>query len=262
MTGGDGQAVRASLVAAALAALPLAAAAVDVTSPDGELYAFPSLADEHGEVLATSTFEQWVDRGRLHVRITHALKDGRIAVERARFATGKQLVQERWSWEERRGEEVVRAFDVDLLTGRATARKREGGEEKRWEDRVKVLPHGRTFAGVGVTYAVKNVRDRVAGGEDVKLRAVAFHPQPISIPIQVKHAARETIEVVGRKVDTDRFEVRPDLKGLEKVVELVKSPLGADVWLHHGRPPQILRIRYPLAEISDPVVVLDTLGRK
>jgi hypothetical protein len=256
--------VRPPLAAALLAALAAAPAAraVDVTSPDGELFAFPSLADEHGNVLATSTFEQWLDRGRLHLRITHAFHDGRTAVERARFAPGKQLVQERWSWEERRGGEVVRAFDVDLLSGRATARKREGGEEKRWDDRVKVLPRGRTFAGVGVTYAVKNVRDRVAAGEDVKLRAVVFHPQPLSLPIQIKHGAREMIEVVGRKVDADRFEVRPDLKGLEKIVELVKSPLGADVWLHHGRPPMILRIRFPLAELSDPVVVLDTLGRR
>jgi hypothetical protein len=254
--------VRASLAAAVLAALPLVAGAVDVASLDGELFAFPSLADEHGHVLATSTFEQWIERGRLHLRITHVLRDGRTAVERARFAPGKQLVQERWSWDERRGDELVRAFDVDLLSGRATARKREGGEEKRWDERVKVLPRGRTFAGVGVTYAVKNLRDRLAAGEEVKLRAVLFHPQPLSLPIQVKHAEREAIEVMGRKVDADRFEVRPDLKGLEKVVELVKRPLGADVWLHHGRPPMILRIRYPLAELSDPVVVLDTLGRR
>jgi hypothetical protein len=37
---------------------------------------------------------------------------------------------------------------VDLLSGRATARKREDdGKEKRWDESVKVLPHGRTFAG-------------------------------------------------------------------------------------------------------------------
>jgi hypothetical protein len=254
--------VRRSLLAALLVAAPLVARGVEVRSPDGELYAFPSLADTEGKVLATSTFEQWVDRGRLHIRITHRFHDGRTAVEGARFAPGRELVQERWTWEERRGEELIRAFEVDLLSGRARARKREGAEEKRWDASVKVLPRGRTFAGVGVTYAVKNVRDRLTAGETVKLRAVGFHPQPISIPIQVKHAGRETIEIEGRKVDADRFEVRADLKGLEKVLDLVKHPAGADVWLHHGRPPMILQIKYPLAEPTDPVVVLDTLGRR
>jgi hypothetical protein len=252
----------AAALLGALAGAPRPGSAIEVRSPDGELYAFPLLADEKGNALATSTFEQWVAGGRLHVRITHRLHDGRTAVEQARFAPGRELVQERWSWDERRGEERLRAFEVDLLTGRATARKRnDDGKEERWDERVKVLPRGRTFAGVGVTYAVKNLRDRVAGGEAVTLRAVLFHPKPISVPIVVKHAARETVEVAGRRVDADRFEVRPDLKGLEKVLELVKRPLGADVWLHHGRPPMILRIRYPLAEPSDPVVVLDTLGR-
>jgi len=256
--------IRLLSLATVLALAPLAAGAVEVRSPDGELFAFPSLADAEGKGLATSSFEQWVEKGRLHVRITHAFHDGRKAVERARFTRGKELVQERWSWDERKGDEVVRAFDVDLLTGRATARKRdEGGKEKRWEESVKVLPHGRTFAGVGVTYAVKNLRDRLAAGETVTLRAVGFRPKPISLPIRIRHARRETIEVAGgHEVDADLFEVRPDLKGLEKVLELVKDTPGADVWLHHGRPPMILRIRYPLAEPLDPAVVLDTLGRR
>ncbi|HEY6005063.1 MAG TPA: hypothetical protein VIV57_19450 [Anaeromyxobacter sp.] len=109
---------------------------------------------------------------------------------------------------------------------------------------------------------MKNLRDRLVAGEAVKLRGVGFHPKPISVPIEAKHAGRERIEVAGREVDADRFEVRLDLEGLEKVLDLVKHPAGADVWLHHGRPPQILRIKYPLAEPSDPVVLLDTLGRR
>jgi hypothetical protein len=239
-----------------------AARAVDLRSPDGELFAFPALADERGETIATSTFEQWFEGGRLHVRITHAFHDGRRAIERARFSVGRTLVQERWSWDERRDGGLVRAFEVDLLTGRAVAHKIEDGKERRWEERVKVLPRGRTFAGIGVVYALKNVRDRLVGGEKVTLRAVGFHPKPISVPIALRYTGREAMTVAGRRVEADRFEVRPDLKGLEKVLELVKHPPGADVWLHHGRPPMILRIRYPLAEPSDPVVILDTLGRR
>jgi hypothetical protein len=98
---------------------------VDLRSPDGELYAFPTLLDDEGHPIATSTHVQWVERGRLHVRITHAFPDGKRAVERARFARGDALVQESWSWDERRGDEVLRAFEVDLVAGRARGRKLE-----------------------------------------------------------------------------------------------------------------------------------------
>jgi hypothetical protein len=100
----------------------------------------------------------------------------------------------------------------------------------------------------------------VARGEEIELRGIAFLPKPVSVPLKVKHVKREKIALAGREVDADRFEVRPDLKGLEKLVELVQDPAGADVWLHHGTPPMVLRVRYPLAEVRDPVVVIETLG--
>jgi hypothetical protein len=247
----------------AVAALALVAAspapAVEVRSPDGELLAFPTLLDDEGTPIATSSMRQWFERGRLHVRIEHSLRDGRRAVERATFTQGRKLEQHAWSWEERRGGETVRAFAVDLDAGRATGRKRDGKDEDGWDEEVKV-EKGRTFVGLGVTYAVKNLRDEVVGGHEVKLRTIAFLPRPVSIAIVVKHGGRERIVVGGRKVDSDRLEVRPDLKGLEELLEKLKDPAGADVWLHHGVPPMILRIRYPLAEARDPVVVLETLG--
>jgi hypothetical protein len=132
-----------------------------VRSPEGELYAFPTLLDDAGTPLATSTLAQWFEDGRLHVRITHQFPDGRRAVERARFTQGKELVQEAWSWEERRGDKVVRAFDVDLVHGRARGRKREHRRrEKTWDEQVKI-EQGRTFCGLGVVYAVKNLGGRV-----------------------------------------------------------------------------------------------------
>jgi hypothetical protein len=248
----------------ALAALALAAAApalaVGIRSPDGELFAFPSLLDDAGTPLAASTLRQWYEGGRLHVRIEHVFGDGRRAVERAVFTVKGGLAQRSWSWDERRGDALVRRFEVDLDAGRARGRKQEEGEEKTWDEEVKVEP-GRTFVGVGVTYAVKNLRDEVAAGREAKLRTIAFLPRPISVPIVVKHGGRERIALAGRTVDTDRLEVRPDLKGLEELFEKLKDPLGADVWLHHGVPPMILRIRYPLVEARDPAVVLETLGR-
>lgn len=248
-------------VAALLLATATPALAVEVRSPEGELYAFPTLLDDAGNPLATSTLAQWFEGGRLHVRITHRFPDGREAVERARFTQGKALVQEAWSWDERRGDELVRAFDVDLVDGRARGRKRgDDGRVETWDEQVKV-ERGRTFCGLGTVYALKQVGAGVALGDDVKLRGIAFLPKPISAPLELRHAGRETIELGGRKVDADRFEIRPDLKGLEKLLELVKDPAGADVWLHHGTPPMILRIRTPMVEARDPVVVIETLGK-
>jgi hypothetical protein len=248
------------LLALATVGLSANVAAVEIRSPEGELYAFPTLLDEGGRSMASSTHAQWFERARLHVRITHDFPDGKRAIERAQFARGGELVQESWSWEERQGDRILRAVEVDLAEGRARVRKVEDDREETWDEKVKV-ERGRTFVGLGVPYAVKNLRDRFVGGEEVTLRTIAFLPKPMSVPLQVKHAGRERITLAGRRrVDTDRFEVRPDLKGLEKLVELVKGPVGADVWLHHGTPPMILRVRYRMLEVNDPVVVLETLG--
>ncbi len=255
--------VVALAVAQGGAAVPSRAAAIEVRSPEGELFAFPTLLDDHGTPLARSTLTQRLERGLLQVRVEHAFADGRRAVERATFTQGRELVQHAWSWEERRGGALVRAFEVDLDAGRARGRKREAKGVKTWDEHVKI-EEGRTFVGLGVVYAAKNLRDAVEGGKDEALRTIVFLPKPISVPIRVKRAGRERIRVGGRTVDTDKLEVRPDLKGLEKVIEplldLVKDPPGADVWLHHGDPPMILRVRYPLAEARDPTVVLETLG--
>jgi hypothetical protein len=248
--------VRALALALLVVARP--AAGVQVTSPEGELFAFPTLKDDHGRVLARSTYRQWFAGGELRVEIVHALADGRI-VERARFRQGKTLEQRAWSWDERREGGMVRAFDVDFTVGRAHARTIDHGQDRRWEEEVTVEP-GRTFAGVGLVYAAKNLRDGLQAGGDGELRAVAFFPQPRSLPVTVKFVKRERIRIAGRDVDADRLEVRPDLKGLEKLVEKLKDPLGADVWVHHGSPPMILRVRYPLVAVNDPAVVLETLG--
>jgi hypothetical protein len=247
----------AAFALALAAAAP--AAAVEVGSPEGELFAFPSLLDDAGTPLAVSTMRQWYEGGRLQVRTEHAFRDGRRAVERTAFTVRGELVQRTWSWDERRGDALVRRFEVDFDAGRARGAKREDGEEKTWDEEVKVEP-GRTFVGLGVGYAVKNLRDEVAAGREAKLRTIAFLPKPVSVPIVVKHGAREQIALAGRTVDADRLEVRPDLKGLEELFEKLKDPLGADVWLHHGVPPMILRVRSPLVEARDPAVVLETLG--
>lgn len=251
--------LRRIVTAVVLLAGAAQAFAVEVTSPEGELYAFPALLDDKGRPIAQSLYAQWFEGGLLHVRITHEFRDGRRAVERARFVQSKELDQQWWSWEERRGDILLRAFEVDLVSGRARARKLEGNREKSWESAVKV-ERGWTFAGLGVTYAVKNLGGRILRGERVSIRAISFLPKPVSIRLRVTHAARERIRVAGRQVDTDRFEVRPDFKGLEKILKLFTDAQGADVWLFHGRPPMIFRVRYPLAEPWDPAVIVETLG--
>ena len=253
--------LKAIVTAAVLLAGFAPAAAVEVTSPEGELYAFPSLLDGEGRPIAQSTLEQWFEGGRLHVRITLEFHDGRRVVERARFVQDKELDQRWWSWEERRGDTLLRSFEVDLDSGRARARKREDDREETWDENVKV-ERGWTFAGIGIPYAVKNLSGRVLRGENVSIRGVSFLPKPVSIRLGVKHAGSDRIVVAGRQVDADLFEVRPEQKLMKTLLKLLKDTTGADVWLHHGRPPMILRVRYPLAEPWDPIVVVETLGTK
>lgn len=250
---------RKIVIAAMLILISALSFALEVVSPEGELYAFPTLLDDKGRPIARSTYAQWFEGGLLHVRITHAFHDGRRTVEDARFAQGKELEQRWWSWEERRGDTRLRAFEVDLVSGRARARKLEDGGEKSWDETVNV-ERGQTFAGLGVPYAVKNLGGRILRGEDVSIRSISFLPQPVSVRLKVKHAARERIRVSGRMVESDRFELTADLKGLQKIVKLFKRMPGVDVWLFHGRPPMIFRVRYPLAEPWDAIVVIETLG--
>ncbi|MFL5261498.1 MAG: hypothetical protein ACJ79L_03705 [Anaeromyxobacteraceae bacterium] len=153
---------------------------------------------------------------------------------------------------------MLRSYRADLLGGDAHAVKVEDGKRTEWNEHLEVTP-GRTFGGLGLVYAVKNLRERLRGGKELELRGVLMIPKPMAGPMKVRLAGREVIVVGGRRVAADKIELRPPVGPLEKVLAKLKDPPGFDVWVHADDPPMMLRTRQPLFEPKDPVVRLDTL---
>src|SRR5438445_7069627 len=106
-----------------VAALALPGSAIETRWLEGTLRGFPVIRDAQGHLIGDGYLTQWVEDGNLHVVARYELRDGRSIEEQAGLAQRPELRQMRWSSEERRAGEVVRAFSVALETGHATARK-------------------------------------------------------------------------------------------------------------------------------------------
>src|SRR5215212_8857260 len=104
-----------------LALLALTAAPLTVRDPLGTLHGFPSMSDVSGSVIADGELTQRVSGPHVVVRIRWRFADGRTAVEEDRFRSGKDLVQELFSWTETQDGEELRRFEVDFTTGEAVA---------------------------------------------------------------------------------------------------------------------------------------------
>ncbi len=125
--------------------------------PEGAEHGFPTLRDLTGKKLVDGDFVQWLEGGRLHVRITYQFSSAHRIEEAGVFRRASPLVQERWSWRELKENSVTRHFEVDLITGRATAEKQENNQLKQWSKDLKIQP-GQSFAGFGFTLAIKERR--------------------------------------------------------------------------------------------------------
>lgn len=243
------------LACLALAFLPISAGAVELRWPEGTLRGFPVIRDARGGLLADGNLTQWVEHGNLHVKGVFDFRDGRRVEEEAQLRQQPILEQLRWTWTERRGQEMLRRFEVDFATGAAKAQKREGDELKHWEETLEIKP-GTTFAGVGFMFAVKNLRDRLDAGEKVQLTAVAFTPKPRTATVTISHEAVERLHMDGRSLEADRFLIHPEVPAIAKI--FVKAP-DQHLWFYRSPPPALLRAEGPLAEPDDPIVHIDVL---
>ncbi|HKC57898.1 MAG TPA: hypothetical protein VKC35_17325 [Vicinamibacterales bacterium] len=238
-------------VALTLAVAPLRA--IESTIFETAVRGYPVMRDAGGRRIADGNFVQWIEKDRLHVQITYT-GNGRQIEETIVLRQRPELVQEAWRWSELERGKPVRTFDVNLLTGAATATKLEKGEMKRWADTLHV-ERGTTFAGFGFTMAAKALRERMVKGETVELKAVGFTPAPKVVTVAMSWAGREDVRMSGRGIAADHFIVHPKVPAIAKL--FVKVP-DAHIWLTTP-PAGFLRYEGALAEPSDAMIRIDLL---
>lgn len=245
--------VRVALLLCIIAAVP--AAAVEWTSLEGTARGFPVLRDQAGRKLADGDFVQWIENGRLHVRITYAGRARRIE-EEAVFRQRPELAQETWSLRELRNGKLFRQFAVNFSSGRATAKKYEGDQLKEWSEEVELEP-GRAFAGFGFTLAMKALRTRLMRGEHVELQAVGFSPKPRVVTVEASYGGLDRLRMSDRVLRGERYIVHPKLPWIAGL--FIDVP-DAHIWLTSPPPAAFLRWEGPLAEPDDPITRVDLLS--
>jgi len=231
------------------------ARALEPTEFAGPAHGYPAFRDINGNTLGDGEFLQWLEEGRLHIKISYRFKDGRRIEETGVLRQKPEIVQDEWSWKETKGGETLREFAIDFGGQKATAQKRENGEIKHWDEKLDIQP-GQTFAGFGFTVALQNLRARLLQGEHISLKAVGFSPKPRLVTVDISHAGVERMEMGGRTVEGDHFVVHPDIPAIAK---LFVSVPDNQIWLTHPAPAGFLRVEGPVAEPNDSIVRIDLL---
>jgi hypothetical protein len=242
--------------AAALWAASALRAQPDLNVPEveGSFHGFPILRDLQGRKLADGEFLQWIENDVLRIRNTYDFGNDHRVEETAVFRL-EPLTQEEWRWREAIAGTLQREYAVDLKSGQARAQKREKNETKQWREQLEI-ESGRTFAGVGFTVALKNLRPRLMRGETVELRAVGFTPKPRLVTVKLFHAGLDQMALSERTVRGNRFVIQPKIPAIAKI--FVEAP-DTRIWLTHPAPAGFLRWEGAFAEPSDPVVRVDLL---
>lgn len=222
---------------------------------EGSLHGFPVLRDGNGKKLADGDFTQWIEGGRLRVRLIYIFPDRRIE-ETDTLKQKPELVQEKWAWRETAKGKVLRRYEVDFEAGRATAEKLVNGELKTWSEKIDVEA-GRTFGGFGLVLAIKNLREGLLAGGKTELKTVGFTPKPRAVSIEIAHAGLEEMRMADRVLRGDRFVIRPQIP---RILKLFVSAPDTHVWLVNPPPAGFLRMEGPLIEPNDPPIRIDVLS--
>lgn len=241
----------AALGIVALAIAP--ARAIEWNHFETAVRGYPVMRDASGRRIADGNFVQWIGKDGLHVQISYT-GDRKTMVETVVLDQRPELSQRAWGWRETENGKTVRTFDMNFVSGAATASKVEKGETKHWSDTLDV-EQGRTFAGFGFTMAAKALRERLIKGETVQLKAVGFTPSPKVVTVAMSYGGRENLRMAGRAIAGDHFVVHPQIPAVAKL--FVKVP-DAHIWLTTP-PAGFLRYEGALAEPSDQLIRIDLL---
>lgn len=243
---------RLAILIALLVVVPVRA--IEWTTFDGTARGYPVLRDASGRKIGDGDFVQWLEGGRLNVRITYSGRGRRIE-ETSRYRQSPELIQERWSMRELRDGRLYRQFSIDFVSGTVTARKTDAGDLKDWSETM-TLDRGRAFAGFGFSLAARALHKRLLGGERVALQTVGFTPKPRAVTVDISYAGVDRIRMGDRTINGERFTVHPRLPFI--VAFFVKVP-DAQIWLTTPAPATFLRWEGPLAEPDDPIVRVDLM---
>jgi hypothetical protein len=245
------------LLLGALLCLAPAAFAVEVRFPERNATRTLQMTTPTGEPLGEGTLTAWNEGEQLHVVLTYRYDDGRLIEESSLFRQQPELIQERWTWRERRGDTTTRQYAIDFTTGQATGVNRTGGKARRYNEKLKVEP-GRTFAGVGFVLAAKNLMPELREGQVVKLQALAFTPKPRQVTVSLSRKGSEQLTVNGQALSAQRIVIHPEI-GLASLV--VKAP---DTLLSFSTAdtPMLVAGQGSLLEPGDPVVRTQVVPRK
>lgn len=228
--------------------------AIEWTHYETAVRGYPVMRDVSGRRIADGNFIQWIEKDGLHVQITYTSGGGKRIEESIVLRQRPELTQDSWRWREMDHGRAVRTFDMNFVSGVATASKLEKGEMKRWSDTLDVS-RGETFAGFGFTMAVKALRERLVKGETIDLKGVGFTPQPKLVTVALSYAGRDTVRMSGRSIAADHYVVHPKIPAIAKL--FVKVP-DAHIWLTPP-PAGFLRYEGALAEPSDAMIRIDLL---
>lgn len=237
--------------------LPLLLALMLAVAPrahEGDAQAFTSAIDAAtGVALADGRYAQSVEGDLLRIEARYDFPDGRSIVERAALRLHPRLEQESWDWTERKGEELVRHYQVDFRTGKAVATRVD--QHKEWKEDVEIAA-GKTFAGIAFVTVIKSLREELRPGQKFELEAVAFTPKPRVAAVSVIREQRQDLTMAGRSIPADAYTIHPEIPAIAKL--FVKAP-DQHVWLFATGPAAFLRYQGPLVEPKDPVIRVDLI---
>ncbi|HET7786885.1 MAG TPA: hypothetical protein VFL36_13010, partial [Myxococcales bacterium] len=156
--------------------------AVAPSVPEGDAQAYTSLFDARtGAVIADGRYAQWVKDDVLHIDARYDFPDGRTVVEQAAIRLHPRLTQESWDWTEKKGDRLIREYQVDFRTRKAIATRVD--QQKRWKEDLDDIEPGKTFAGIAFVTVIKALRDDLGPGKEADLKVVAFTPKPRVAPV-------------------------------------------------------------------------------
>jgi hypothetical protein len=245
-----------TLLLAAALFFSTSAMAVELKWHEGDLLGYPALFDKDGTRIGDGEFQQRAYGNKLEVHSVYRFKDGRRANETAEFEVRPQLAQKKWSFEEHRGDILLRRYSIDFTTGIALAEKHDGAKVTKKQSHFKIKD-GETFAGLGFVFAAKNLEPRLREGEKINLTAIAFSPTPRSVTVSLHKDGEETLSSGTASITGERIVIHPELPAIARVFV---HPPDAVMWFAKRSPPQFLRSEATLAEPEEALLQINLFG--